>query len=307
MIKAASLLLALVAVLAGALALPGLTTPVRANSQVQIRDEANVLSAADRQNITAAAQRAPFAVTVWTTTAYTNKTLFINAVDALVGNDAVVLGVNTLHGFGFTHIAARANTGLTTAENGQAESLANSNFNNEHWGAGFVAAINSLTAVVGPAPANNAPLPQPASTSGPGLGGLGLLFCLLPIIVIVGLAIFLRNRVMGNRGGVTPAINPNYYPPQTGYGPGVNPNYPPPGYGPGYGNPAPGSGIGGNIVSGGIGALGGGVIGYELGRHAGDNQGQQGGNFAPDFGNSGGGGIVDSPSGGPGPDFGAGA
>ena len=50
-------LLALALLLGAALLAPG--RPATATSAVRIQDDANILSAADRQNITAAAQRAP--------------------------------------------------------------------------------------------------------------------------------------------------------------------------------------------------------------------------------------------------------
>jgi hypothetical protein len=287
-----------------------LGAPARANGLVHIQDDANVLSAADEQQITAAAQSAPFAVTVWTNSSYNTKDDFYNAVRGMVGNDTVVLGVDPVHKW--SHISAKQDTGLTADQVNAAASQANTQFGNGAWAAGFTSAINSMAAVApaGGTSGNTAPAQQPAPAPSGG-GGFGLLACLIPIVLIVLAFFFLRNRMGGNRA--TPAIAPNqpYVPPQQGGYPPQQGGYPPQqgGYPPqqgGYYPPQQGGGIGGNIASGGLGALAGGAIGYELGRHAGENQGGQAGvqpGYAPDFG-GGGGGIIDSASGGTGADFG---
>jgi hypothetical protein len=286
-----------------------LGAPARANGLVHIQDDAKVLSAADQQQITAAAQSAPFAVTVWTTTAYNTKTDFENAVRNMVGDDMVVLAVDPSQAHRWSHISAKQNTGLTADAVNQAASQANAQFGNQAWGAGFASALNSLAAAApaGGTSGNPAPAQQPVPATAPsGGGGFGLLACLIPIVLIVLAFFFLRNRFGGNRAVRGIAPNQPYYPPQQGGYPPQQGGYPP--QQGGYYPPQQGGGIGGNIASGGLGALAGGAIGYELGRHAGENQGGQAAaqpGYTPDFG-GGGGGIIDSSSGGSGADFGGG-
>jgi hypothetical protein len=293
----------------GAMLLMGtlaLGAPARANGLVHIQDDANVLSAADQQQITAAAQSAPFAVTVWTNSTYSTKDDFYNAVRGMVGTDTVVLGVDPVHKW--SHISAKADTGLTAAQVDQAASQANAQFGNGAWAAGFTSALTNLAAAApagGQTSGNTAPAQQPAPASDGG-GGFGWLACLIPIVLIVLAFFFLRNRFGGNRAVAPVAQNQPYYPPQQGGYPPQQGGYPP--QQGGYYPPQQRSGIGGNIASGGLGALAGGAIGYELGRHAGENEGGQAavqpGGFTPDLG--GGGGIIDSSSGGSGADFGGG-
>ena len=282
-----------------------LGAPARANGLVHIQDDAKVLSAADQQQITAAAQSAPFAVTVWTNSTYNNKDDFYNAVRGMVGTDMVVLGVDPVHKW--SHISAKQDTGLTADQVNAAANQANTQFGNGAWGAGFTSALNNLAAVApaGGTSGNTAPAQQPAPASSGG-GGFGWLACLIPIVLVVLAFFFLRNRFGGNRAVAPVAQNQPYYPPQQGGYPPQQGGYPP--QQGGYYPPNRGSGIGGNIASGGLGALAGGAIGYELGRHAGENQGGQAGvqpGATPDFG-GGGGGIIDSASGGSGADFGGG-
>jgi hypothetical protein len=256
---------------------------------VRIQDDAKILSAADRQSITTAANAAPFAVAIWTSTAYSTQAAFDSAVQQATGNPEVALAVDPVHKY--SYIYNRGNTGLTQADTQAADQAANAQFGNGQWGAGFTTAINRLASAAGARGTTSTgnpagPITLPSSSGGLNLGG-GLLCCLIPLalIALVGF-FFFRNRGM-NRGGA-PVYPANAYPPQypnQGYGPGP---YPPQG---GY-YPQQGSGIGGNIASGGLGALAGGAIGYELGRNAGEQQaGQQGGGF---LGGGGGGGDFGS-------------
>ncbi len=308
--------------LLGALFVSGLLwaggSAVQANANVQIQDDAKVLSAAAQNSIRQAAQNAPFAVTVWTSSSSTTKAAFDQAVANRVSSDEVVFGVDPVHKW--SHISARTNTGLTRALLDQAQVTANNSFGTGDWGGGFTAAINNLAAAAPSAPVgstgstNPAPAGNPAGNGGGGFN-LGVGVCLLPLLLLGVAAFFLRNRFGGQRGiappmaGYPPNVGANYGPGQPGYG---QPGYGQPGYGqPGYGQQ--GGGIGGNIAAGGLGALAGGAIGYEIGKN--QNQGANAGNYAG--GNVGGGnfggsndpgGVIDSSAGsGNGPDFGGGS
>jgi hypothetical protein len=292
---AGAALLALVFGLAGA--------PARANALVHIQDDAKILSAPDQQQITAAAQSAPFSVVVWTSSTSPDKDSFYNAVRGMVGDDQVVVGVDPVHKW--SHISAKANTGLTANQVTQASTTANTQFGNGQWAAGITEAINNLAAAAPAGGGAAAPVGQPAPAPAPG-GGLSLGACLIPLLLIGVVVFFLGRRLFSGARRTVQPMQPTYPPNQGPYNQG--PYNPQGGYqqGGSY-NQQPGSGIGGNIASGGLGALAGGVIGYEIGRNTGQNQQApppvQGGfgGFAGD--NSG---IVDSAPGGSGADFGGG-
>lgn len=291
--------------------------PARANTlalgSVSVQDNANVLSSTDKQNIQSAAQSLNYPVTILTSSSYQAKDAFYTAVHNLAGNGGVAMGVDPVHKW--SRISASTNTGLTAADVDRANAAANQQFGGGQWGAGFVAAINALSSA--PSSGSGAGSVNPGGGSSgtgtgtgaapaggilPSFGGsglVGLLICCIPIILLIGLAIFLRNRMSG-RG----AANRGYYGPGQGnYPPG---NYPPGTYPQGYNQ---GGGLGGNLGSGILGALGGWFLGSQMGRN--QNQGQQGTPGVPpgtDFGGQSqgqyGGGVIDSSSSGSGADFG---
>ncbi|HET6382150.1 MAG TPA: hypothetical protein VFJ58_02060 [Armatimonadota bacterium] len=284
----------------------------RAFSRVAIRDDAQILSPADVSSIQQTAQRLPFATTVWTTnTRFANRDAFIQAVNGLAGGDRVVIAVQPVQRW--SHVATRQNTNLSATQLRQAQMAANAQFGSHAWGAGFTAALNSLgqNAAAGPAnyPVNRGSLvnngymrsPQPAS------GGFRGIWILALIAGAIILFMAVARRVMGGGamgGGMMGGGMMN----RTPFGPGMNPGgY---GYGPGYNQ---GGGVN-PLVSGGLGALGGGLVGYELGKEAGEsdaqNQGYQDTSAVgnqQDFGSGDAGGIVESDTGGSSaPDFGGG-
>jgi len=93
---------------------------------LNVRDDAGVLTTAERQTIHDAAVKAPFSVSVWTVKGgFTgNKAGFVSAADAMItGNDMVVVAVDTVDKF--SHVAAR-NSRLSSAATAAAKSSANS-------------------------------------------------------------------------------------------------------------------------------------------------------------------------------------
>ena len=106
--------------------------------------------------------------------------------------------------------------------------------------------------------------------------------CCIGLLVVAGIAVFafVRRRTAGiaNRG---PIIN---QPSAPMYPQNYNQNYPnqgyPPNYGPGYGNQGYNQGAGMNpLIPGGIGAVGGGLLGYELGKEQGENEARRDDNW----------------------------
>ncbi|MCA1595289.1 MAG: hypothetical protein LC772_02525 [Chloroflexi bacterium] len=295
-----------------------------ANSSVSIQDQAGVLSANDKQAITQTAQSAPFGVVVWTVNGgyANNKPGFLNALHGYVGSDTVGIGLDTADRF--AEVTARQNTGLSPDDSHAAKASADQHFGSHDWAGGIQAAITSLASAASARPAsgsytqgnyaprtvyNSNPVNVPSysqgyQSSGGGFG-FGSIFMLFIFIVIISM---IARRLMG---GGRRYYGPGGYGP-SGYGPGGYGGYGAGGMGGmGYG---PGYNQGGNgLLAGGLGALGGGVLGYELGRNAGERENggqfiQQGGQDWGNSGNSGGpGGFSDSDSGaGNAPDFGGG-
>ena len=292
-----------------------------ANGNVVVRDDANLLSAADRDRIQGTAQVAPFGVVVWVANGgyAQNKPSFVRAADGLVGSDSVVVALDVQDKW--SHVAARRNAGLTEDAVANAMAAGKASFHTGNWSEGIVEELNTLVAA---APSRSAPVPM-ANTSLPagtipgnperyGQGGGFHFGAFLMMVLVIGALVMIARRLMGggqpsyggygtqpiNQGGMNPGgwpAGPN----QGGMG----------GYGPGVNQGGRGGGIGSNLVSGGIGAVGGGLLGYELGKMSGEreNQGMQQGGGA--WGIPGGagdpGGIVESDNGASNtPDFGGG-
>jgi hypothetical protein len=106
------------------------------------------------------------------------------------------------------------------------------------------------------------------------------LLSILILLLLGGLGFAVLRRLFGSRHQSFPNqmnIPPQQsYGPQQGYGPppGYRPNYGSPFYGPSYpqqGYPPQSAGMN-PWVAGGLGALGGGLIGYELGQAVADNE-----------------------------------
>lgn len=268
---------------------------IAAAQGLNVRDDAGVLTTAERQTIHDAAAKAPFSVSVWTVKGgYTgNKAGFVSAADGLItGNDMVVVAVDTVDKF--SHVAAR-NSRLSSAATAAAKSSANSYFAQGQWGAGVNAAVSSLTSAAGSS-ANSAPVQglngagvPSASQSSPPWVGL-IIFVVIIGAIAMGAMALLRSRrryMPGPQDGVG-----------TGYGSG-------PGYGGGPGNGRAGAGMGGMLAGGALGGIGGGLLGYELGKESGEQQGGSNDVGNADF-NQGQGGFAESDQGGGGADWGGG-
>jgi len=242
-----------------------------AASTVRIQDDANVLNVTTVQNAAAGLQEPIY---VWTTTQdAANRSAFDNDVQAKVsGEFPIVLGINTAA----KHEALRIGEAsrLSQDQANAAASNANSAFDgvmrsrNDYSGA-VQAAITSLHSSLASA--------QGGESTGPARShGIGLFTGVLVIVVllvVVGVLVRFLARGRGRRRTRYGPAPSNYGPFDSGYGPGYGPG-PGPGYGGGYGG-GYGPGYGGGIGPGGaagLGALGGGVLGYELGKNAGEDE-----------------------------------
>ena len=268
---------------------------------LNVRDDAGVLTTAERQTIHDAALKAPFSVSVWTVKGgFTgNKAGFVSAADAMItGNDMVVVAVDTVDKF--SHVAAR-NSRLSSAATAAAKSSANSYFAQGQWGAGVDAAVSSLTGAAGSS-ANGAPVQgfngaaaPAASQSSPPWVSLIIVLVIIGAIAMGAMALLRsRRRYMpGPQDGVGAG-----YANGPGYGGGT-------GYGGGSGYGRGGAGMGGMLAGGALGGIGGGLLGYELGKESGEQQGGYNDVGNSDF-NQGQDGFAESDQGGGGADWGGG-
>jgi hypothetical protein len=251
----------IVPVLAGIATLVGVA-PAWANT-VQIQDDAHVLNATTVQN---EAATFPVGVYVWTTTQdAASKSAFDTDVRNKVNSTfPIVIGINTQSRHETIQIgsAARvpqnaARTAETSANNAFVSTMKSSN----DYTAAVTAALGNLRSSL--ASANRRAPGQQVREPSRGIS-------ILPIILIIGAiaaVVFLvrKRRRLGPRAPMTAG------PPPMGPDPGSYPGgYPGAGYPGGYGPPQR-SGMGAG-AAGAIGAVGGGLLGYELGKMQGEEQ-----------------------------------
>jgi hypothetical protein len=236
-------------------------------STVQIQDDAHVLNATVVQD---KAATLPVGMYIWTTTQdAASKSAFDTDVrNKVSATFPIVMGINTQSRHESIQIGSRA--GISRDAAVAVESSANSAFvasmqSNHDYTAAVTAALDSLRSGLAGASRARAPVrPAPAHSSG---GGAGVLLILLLIGAIVVVAILVgRRRRSGSRmqGPSTFGGSP---PPDPYRG-----SYPDSGpYGGPYGPPPYRSGMGAG-AAGAIGAVGGGLLGYELGKMHGEEQ-----------------------------------
>src|SRR6266700_429467 len=206
-------------------------------------------------------------------------------------NQEAVRTLNDLHNPRLIVIAIDTHNKFLAIVGGKSVSTANSvyndavnafknNYNGGDYTGATIAALHSLQSSLGGSTGSGV-----SNTAG-GFSFLPLClvgFLVLGLIVIVGM-LFMRSA----RRRITP------YPLGNPYQQPYNQGYPPNSYGPGYYQQGPGMNP---WAAGGLGAAAGGLIGYELGKHEGEEQGNAGsgdfgggagGTFGGDFGGGGG-------------------
>lgn len=253
----------------------GLTVPIAAVTAVlitaapawagtvQIQDDAHVLNATAVQNDAATL---PVGVYIWATTQDADST---SAFDTDVRNKVtatfpVVIGINTQSRHETIQIGSRA--GLSQSAARAAESSANSAFlstirGSHDYTAAVTAAVDNLRSGFASAHRTRGPVQRvPAQSSGSGLGLL-LILLLLGAIVVVALLAFRRRR--SRQGPLSTFAGP---PPMGPPPMGPYPDYGDPSYrGPHRSGMSPGA-------AGVLGAAGGGLLGYELGKMHGEQE-----------------------------------
>src|SRR3989442_683945 len=271
----------------GTILLPLSTNTVHAAS-VQIRDDARVL---DVDQVRSQASQLSHPVSISTMPTFSGpKSDFIRGTEqALLGKDAMAIGTSVEQRY--LAIVAGKQAGLNAEQIEQARQAfakaygGNAGANGNYTGA-TLAALQSLQASLGNDGIRN-PLPSSGSVLGNPLTWLLLL-------ALIGGAFFVFRRFSGQRNRMNSPMgmpwqerpgpkdeygrvdsDPGYGQPGYGrppyYGPGYDPNgYGGPMYGPSY---PPQRGMN-PWAAGGLGAVGGGLLGYGLGRMAGEHEQQ---------------------------------
>lgn len=255
---------------------------------VNIYDNANVLN---KSQVQSQASALNYPVSIYTTNAFTGSTsAFDQQAASHIGGNAnlIVLAIDTLH----KHVTVTGgkNVPLSNSQYSSAAQAFVSSYTSGGYTGATDASLQSLQNMLGSANSggNNQGTTQPVRSSSGGGFSFAPLLCCVGLLVVAGLGVFVfvRRRaggLGGRRGPINPnPMNPGY--PQQNY----NPNFPNQGYPQNYG---PGYNQGGvnPLIPGGIGAVGGGLLGYELGKAQGENEGhREGGNYGNDNDNNGG-------------------
>jgi hypothetical protein len=231
-------------------------------STVQIQDDAHVLNATVVQNDAATL---PVGVYIWATTQdAASKSAFDNDVRNKVSSTfPIVLGINTQSRHESIQIGSQAGISRNAAI--AAESNANGVFvttmqSSRNYTSAVTAALDNLRTGLAAAHRGRAPAQRVVRHS----VGIGLLPIILVLGAIVAVVVLLRRRVRSGfgRSGFQrpPGSRLGGPPPMSSY----------PDYGAPYGSPYR-SGMGPG-TAGAIGAVGGGLLGYELGKMQGEEQ-----------------------------------
>lgn len=255
--------LLLIALIAALTAVFALAVPAWA-STVQIQDDARVLDATRVQN---AAAELPVGIYLWTTTQdAANKSVFDTDVRNKVGPTfPIAMGINTQAQHVSIQIGSRAGlaqSAAVAAERRAVDSFVSTMRGSHDYTAATLSSIDSLrSSLVAGHRSRGAVGHAPARSSGAGV----LLIILLLVVGIAVVAIMLGRRRGARRGPPWgPRSGRGGPPPPMGPYPGDYDQ----GYGPGYGAPYR-SGMGPG-AAGAIGAVGGGLLGYELGKSVGE-------------------------------------
>jgi hypothetical protein len=261
---------------------------------VKISDQAKVL---DDDKVRNAASSLQYPLSIYTVDNYDGSTSsFDQRSKKHVTSDSIVISIST--NLKRMAINAGKNVPLSEVEADRARKSFTNQYNaNGDYTSATISCIDSLRNTLRTSNAST-------SASKDGFNFLGLAGGCLIGLIILGALFYLIIRSRRKHHGVPPPppyVNPHYGQP-----------YPPNNYGSNYGHhhhdhhhSSRHSGGLNPLVAGGLGAAAGGLIGYELGKAAGEHEAQhdQGGNYDDNAGNFGGGSVGDFGDG----DFGGGA
>jgi len=233
---------------------------------VQFRDSSTLLTSSDEAQLRAASRSLPFDVRIVTSSAHASRTAFDEYVHLQVTEpNLVVFGIDPAHRLTSVHVGTA--TRIAPSETRAIEAAAAPHFKSGNFATGLEAMFKRAETAVGTARVTNAIETVPARMPAASEGG-GWVSSLLPIAAVVAIgavlvAVFAARR---RSGAYTAAESMSPSPPypyanRDGYG-GYSGGYVPPGVG--YG--PTGSGLGGSLMSAGVGGL----VGYQLGKMAGE-------------------------------------
>jgi hypothetical protein len=260
----------------GTILLPLGTNTVHA-ANVQIRDDARVL---DVDQVRSQASQLSHSVSISTMRTFSGpKSDFIRSTEqALTGQNAIAIAIGIAVEQRYLAIVAGKQAGLNAEQIEQARQAfakaygSNAGANGNNTGA-TLAALQSLQAGLG-----NEGILSPLPTLGRVLGN-PLTWLLL--LALIGGAFFVFRRFSGQRNRMNPPMGMPWQErpgPKDAYGRvDSDAGYGQPGYsGPMYGPPYPPQRGMNPWAAGGLGAVGGGLLGYGLGRMAGEHEQPQG-------------------------------
>ena len=238
--------------------------------RVQIRDTGGLFNAADTSALRNEGDQYPFDVRIVASTEHAQKAEFDRYVRAQVNEpNVVVVGVDREHRFTSVHFGT--GLGVPPAQYKSIQDAGDRHFREGNWRAGVEAILSEArsAAHAGSASSHAAGSTQPGPQTQRSTAGSTIFMGLVALLVVGGVIAFVGSML--SRRARAGELGPPGYPPG---GPGPYPPggpYPPcygpgPGhYGPGYGG---GSGIGAGIAGAGLGGL----VGYELGKMAGERR-----------------------------------
>jgi hypothetical protein len=221
--------------------------------ELQVRDQAHLLTADDVTRLRSDVASAPFDARLIVTTEHAESQDLARYVEQYVSEpDMVLVGLDPEH----HHVQVRFGTGSRVPQSSWVaiEKSGNDAFRRGDWEAGTSAIFRAATDAI---PAGTLNPAEPAERVGPAPGA-GILFRVIGGFIVLALlaSFFFRRRNVGPYGG---------------YGPGSGPGYGPPYGGGGYGYGPPGGGmgpVGGGLIGAGLGGL----AGYELGKLEGERE-----------------------------------
>jgi len=247
-------------------------------STVNINDEANVLN---KSQVQSAASALSYPVNIYTLNNFNGSSQAFSqrAASDIKNSNMIVMAIDTVNHY-------------LVIDGGKSVPLSNNQYNdavqafknsygsgsNGNYTSATVAALQSLQSALSSSNAGSSVGNQVPTRNGNFFSNLAFApICCIGLLVVAGIAVFAFVRGRRRRGMVNP-IQPQ----APMYPQNYNQNYPNQGYPPNYG---PGYNQGGGmnpLIPGGIGAVGGGLLGYELGREQGENEGQRNDNYGND-------------------------
>lgn len=256
-------------------------------STVNINDAANVLN---KSQVQSAASSLGYPVNIYTVNNFNGSSQAFSqrAAADIQNSNMIVMAIDTVNHY--VAIDGGKSVPLTNSAYTSAYQAFKNSYgsgSNGNYTSATVAALQSLQSSLSSSNASGTTGNQTPTRSGNFFSNFAFApICCIGLLVLAGIAVFAFVRSRGRRGITNPM-----QPQAPIYPQNYNQNYPnqgyPPNYGPGYnqgGYYNQGGGMN-PLIPGGIGAVGGGLLGYELGKEQGENEAQRNDNYGNDNNN----------------------